>query len=221
MFTLFQIWLVSECKGKQGAQLRMNYVNEMMKTVPKLKRYGKCFNNSQHVARTRLRILLQSYKFYLAFENSLHCKDYVTEKFFENAILNNVVPVVWGTRKEDYLRIAPPHSFIHAEDFSSPAELSKYLLYLDTNDTAYREYFRWRENPEKSWEDLQREVKKSHPQIQTLKYRSTGYEELCRKLILDHEPKTIPSLRKFFFDTEDKHCLAADDEFKNPVDYSY
>jgi len=199
----------------------MNYINEMVKIVPKLKRYGKCFKNSHHVIPTMLRSLLQGYKFYLAFENSLHCKDYITEKFFETAILSNVVPVVWGTRKEDYLRIAPPHSFIHAEDFSSPAELSKYLLYLDTNDSAYREYFRWRESPEKSWDDLQLEVKQSHPQIETLYYRSTGYKELCRKLILDHEPKTIPSLQQFFFDTEDKHCLAADDEFKNPVDYSY
>ena len=34
-------------------------------------------------------------KFYLSFENSI-CTDYVTEKFFRIAQLENVVPVVYG-----------------------------------------------------------------------------------------------------------------------------
>ena len=40
--------------------------------------------------------------------------------------------------------MAPPNSFIHAEDFKSPEELVKYLDYLDGNDTAYLEYHAWR-----------------------------------------------------------------------------
>ena len=40
--------------------------------------------------------------------------------------------------------MAPEHSFIHAEDFASPADLVEYLDYLDNNDTAYLEYHAWR-----------------------------------------------------------------------------
>ena len=40
--------------------------------------------------------------------------------------------------------IAPPNSYIHAEDFASPKALVDYLDYLHNNDTAYLEYHLWR-----------------------------------------------------------------------------
>uniref|UniRef100_A0A915IFU9 Fucosyltransferase n=1 Tax=Romanomermis culicivorax TaxID=13658 RepID=A0A915IFU9_ROMCU len=49
-----------------------------------------------------------------------------------------------GAPKIDYLRVAPPDSFIHVDDFESPARLAKYLIKLDNNDTLYNEYFRWK-----------------------------------------------------------------------------
>ncbi|GIX93846.1 glycoprotein 3-alpha-L-fucosyltransferase A [Caerostris extrusa] len=49
-----------------------------------------------------------------------------------------------GARPEDYDRAAPPHSYIHVDDFSSPKELAEYLTVLDKNDTLYNEYFRWK-----------------------------------------------------------------------------
>ena len=45
---------------------------------------------------------------------------------------------------DDLAAIAPPHSFIHVEDFKSNAALVDYLDYLDGNDTAYAEYHQWR-----------------------------------------------------------------------------
>ena len=44
----------------------------------------------------------------------------------------------------NYSSVAPAHSFINVEDFPSPKELAKDLLYLDSNATAYEEYFGWR-----------------------------------------------------------------------------
>jgi alpha-1,3-fucosyltransferase len=50
------------------------------------------------------------------------------------------VPVVYGLAPYDTL--APPHSYINALDFPTAEDLADYLLYLDSNDTAYNEYFR-------------------------------------------------------------------------------
>jgi len=82
------------------------------------------------------------HKFYLSFENSL-CDDYITEKFF-NILNSNTVPVVMGPKKEDYVRVAPPNSFIHVSDFSGPKELSEHLIYLDDNPQEYLKYFAWK-----------------------------------------------------------------------------
>ena len=160
----------------------MEYGNELVKYIPSIERYGNCFNNRDELPDSRVGDFLQSKKFYLAFENSLHCKGYITEKFYRSSFLHNTVPVVWGTRKEDYLRIAPPHSFIHTEDFSSPKELSEYLLYLDSNVTAYREYFRWREDPNKSWDDVRKEADLEHPNVKTHPGNLSGMENLCDNL---------------------------------------
>ena len=88
-------------------------------------------------------MLQKDYKFYLAFENS-NCKDYVTEKFFTNALHNGVVPIVMGASVEEYAAIAPPHSFLHVDQFDSPAALAEYLKLLDGDDNLYNEFFQWR-----------------------------------------------------------------------------
>lgn len=57
---------------------------------------------------------------------------------------NDIVPIVMGGRKEDYVRAAPPHSYIHVEDFASAKDLAKYLHRLDQSDTLYNEYLAWK-----------------------------------------------------------------------------
>ncbi|XP_035222366.1 glycoprotein 3-alpha-L-fucosyltransferase A-like [Stegodyphus dumicola] len=49
-----------------------------------------------------------------------------------------------GARREDYARSAPPHSYIHVDDFATPRDLAQYLHLLDKNHTLYNEYFRWK-----------------------------------------------------------------------------
>ena len=52
------------------------------------------------------------------------------------------IPVVFGgSSRRDYDLVAPPHSFIHIEDFDDTQTLADYLHYLATNSTAYAEYF--------------------------------------------------------------------------------
>ena len=69
-------------------------------------------------------------------------QDYVTEKFF-NILAYNVIPVVFNGANMS--AIAPPHSYINAEDFSSVDQLAEYLLKVGRNDTLFASYFWWRD----------------------------------------------------------------------------
>lgn len=90
-----------------------------------------------------LEMLDHEYKFYLAFENS-NCKDYITEKFFATALQRNILPIVMGPPRENYEKYAPQRSFIHVDDFHSPAELAAFLIKLDRDDDLYNSYFQWK-----------------------------------------------------------------------------
>ena len=52
--------------------------------------------------------------------------------------------MVHGPHFLDVAKVAPPNSFIHAEQFAEPADLVFYMDYLWKNDTAYLDYHRWR-----------------------------------------------------------------------------
>lgn len=49
-----------------------------------------------------------------------------------------------GAHPDDYRRAAPPHSFIHVDDFATPKDLAAYLLKLDADDSLYNAYFAWK-----------------------------------------------------------------------------
>ena len=44
----------------------------------------------------------------------------------------------------DYTKLAVPGSYINVMDFKTVKQLAEYLQYLDQNNTAYNEYFKWR-----------------------------------------------------------------------------
>ncbi|KAL5005309.1 hypothetical protein ScPMuIL_018765 [Solemya velum] len=89
-------------------------------------------------------MLKRDYKFYLSFENA-NCRHYITEKFFVNALQNDIIPIVMGAHPDDYKTSAPPNSYIHVDDFESPKELAKYLEELDRDDDKYNKYFEWKD----------------------------------------------------------------------------
>lgn len=107
--------------------------------------YGSCgtFKCSRSTSHKCFDILDRDYKFYLAFENS-NCRDYITEKFYVNALGRNILPIVMGARPEDYENSAPYRSYIHVDEFASPKELAEYLHVLDKNDELYNSYFKWK-----------------------------------------------------------------------------
>ena len=132
-------WLASNCQANK----RMEYVMELQEYI-NISIYGLCGDRKVCPLKRRspgCNSLLRQHKFYLAFENG-NCEEYITEKYWENAIGNDIVPIVMGGA--DYKALAIPNSYIDVEDFASPKHLADYLLYLDTNDTAYKEYFSWK-----------------------------------------------------------------------------
>jgi glycoprotein 3-alpha-L-fucosyltransferase len=139
--TRLVMWLVSNCIPTSR---RPYYVRQLLHHVD-VDVYGWC--GMQHPCDdkngTCFREHMASYKFYLAFENS-ECRDYMSEKFWRSLELG-VVPVVMGAYIEDYTALAPPDSFIHVDNFTSPRHLAAYLNYLDKNDAAYDKYLAWRQ----------------------------------------------------------------------------
>ncbi|XP_076807335.1 4-galactosyl-N-acetylglucosaminide 3-alpha-L-fucosyltransferase 9-like isoform X2 [Clavelina lepadiformis] len=198
------IWMVSGCRTRKGQKLRMQYAMELDKAGIKFSRYGYCFNHNESQPRVSGSVVaLTEHKFYFAFENSLHCKDYITEKFWQNSLKNGVVPIVWGPTKEDILSVAPLDSFIFAENFESPAELAKYLKFLDENDEEYRKYFKWREDETMTDERMVEMIKERYPNLDVYVNKR---ETLCDKLLQNNEPKVIQSLTDWYANQEPIEC---------------
>jgi len=140
-------WSIGHCRTES---LRDNIVEKLTEFLPVVIN-GKCaelFPKRENVPSCGKRNdpmcdeLYRSTKFYLAFENAL-CEYYVTEKYWTNALDFGMVPIVFGPQKY-YQNLAIPGSYINLFDFPSIEALANYIKYLDKNDTAYNEYFKWK-----------------------------------------------------------------------------
>ncbi|KAK2142858.1 hypothetical protein LSH36_905g00000 [Paralvinella palmiformis] len=118
------------------------YVDQLAKHI-RVDLYGKCKQRSCGTRKRCLQMLRTSYKFYLAFEDS-SCHQYITDRFWHVALGNNVVPIVMGPPRTDYELLAPPESFIHVSDFSTPADLASHLLHLARDGSLYERLFDWK-----------------------------------------------------------------------------
>ncbi|XP_076804975.1 alpha-(1,3)-fucosyltransferase 7-like [Clavelina lepadiformis] len=183
-----------------GAKMRMKLANELKKAGLEFTGYGNCLNRPLDGSLTISEV--SKYKFYFAFENALHCTDYITEKFWRNALLSGSVPVVWGPRKQDLLRIAPLDSFIFVEDFESAEKLSEYLMFLDKNETEYRKYFRWREDENMTDEKMIELTKQRYPGLDV----AVPVEGICEKLLRNDKTQVIGSLKSQFWDRNPIEC---------------
>uniref|UniRef100_H2ZF44 Fucosyltransferase n=1 Tax=Ciona savignyi TaxID=51511 RepID=H2ZF44_CIOSA len=191
------MWTVSNCGKFKGATKRMQYYKDLVQAGLTVSTFGKCFAGSEKITwsfPTNYPDRLKRHKFYLAFENSVRCRDYITEKFWDNALKNDMVPVVWGPAKEDVLAVAPIDSFIHCDDFESPAKLAEYLHFLDQNDDEYRKYFRWREDESMSEVGMAKLTKEKYPDID-VQFKS---KDLCEEYLKNTNTKIIKSLNQEF-----------------------
>ncbi|KAK8732032.1 hypothetical protein OTU49_007147 [Cherax quadricarinatus] len=171
-------WFVSNCMTQSGRETLAKNLRKFIE----VDQYGACglLRCDRQHEEVCLEMLNKKYKFYLAFENSL-CRDYVTEKFF-NKLSLDVVPVVYGGA--NYSQHAPPHSYIDALSFPTAKALADYLIYLNKNDTAYNEYFRW---------------KRFHQLIHGWATVSRPFCDLCERLHTDTST-SVYDLQRWFAD---------------------
>uniref|UniRef100_A0A1I8JIF9 Fucosyltransferase n=1 Tax=Macrostomum lignano TaxID=282301 RepID=A0A1I8JIF9_9PLAT len=121
---------------------RQEILTELAKHM-ELHFYGRCGDRVLPDSQSMVDLSRQYY-FHLSFEN-VFCRDYITEKFYSNGLWGHAVPVAFaGYSKEELEAVAPPHSFIYAGDFKSPAELAEHLKSLAANSEKYNAYHRWR-----------------------------------------------------------------------------
>ena len=135
-------WFTSNCYPQSKRQV---YAHSLAKHID-IDVYGSCefatHTCGKDVASTCLDHLNSTYRFALAFENSL-CDDYVTEKVF--SLLSDhvdVIPIVIG--RADYSALLPPHSYIDVRDYATPRDLARYLRLLEDDVELYNAYFVWR-----------------------------------------------------------------------------
>ena len=146
--TKMVITLMSHCVG-----YRINFIKKLQKHL-QIDFFGKCNVEAGSCSRSNAAECdkkMKQYKFYLALENS-YCKDYHTEKFYNNGLIKGLVPITfkafessWKT-KANRAMIAPPNSYINILDYPDIKSFAKHLNYLNNNDTAYNEYHAWRKD---------------------------------------------------------------------------
>ena len=143
--------------------------------------------------------LMNSYKFYLSFENSL-CDDYISEKYWKlyhsNVIFNvNLLPITRGATEDQFKKVTFPNSYINAYNFKSPKELGETMNFLRNNDTAYLEYFKWKKDLFKIF-DVNHDLKKINQFVKIEKnaYRlSKSDKPFCRMCQMLHNETYVNS----------------------------
>nr|CAB3247597.1 alpha-(1,3)-fucosyltransferase 7-like [Phallusia mammillata] len=183
--SLMAAWIVSNCHSPP----REEFVNEISRYIP-VDVYGKCSGNP--LCRGDCQVdTLSRYRFYFSLENS-QCRDYITEKFWRVGLGSGAVPVVMGPRRSDYELMAPPNSFIHVNDFPTVRALADHLVALSRNDTMYKEYLRWMDDP--LWMEKQRGIQIDAKRNALISSRNAGNANglcaLCQKLIRTPKDRT-------------------------------
>lgn len=171
--------------------------------------YGSCALRPLRGNWLDLSKTVSGYKFYFSFENSFHCRDYITEKVWWNALHIGLVPVIWGPTRSDVVKYLPKNSFIFVEDFATPEDLINSLRYYDRNEKEFKGFFDWK-CPTTSQEKNENELPMTVP------LEPTGYCQLCRLLHEDdieaEKTGSRPyrqklSMRDWWYGGENPECL--------------
>lgn len=87
--------------------------------------------------------VMSKYLFYLVFENS-RCRQYISEKVFYNAYSKGAIPVILGPPLKDCNLLLPPNSFLHVDNYETPAELAEAIIRISKSQESLLSLHRWR-----------------------------------------------------------------------------
>ncbi|CAJ0916557.1 unnamed protein product, partial [Mesorhabditis belari] len=166
--------LVSNCPYL-GDDRRWEIIEKIQKEYP-VDMFGSCGRKRQFknfCAKGRpdcdevVKKEIEKRLFHFVFENS-DCFGYVTEKTYRR-IGYDSIPI--GLRRAVYEEVdLPTSAFIFVDDFSKPKDFVAHLRYLESNETAYKEYFRWRDEyiaveKAENWCELCERISSPDPKI--------------------------------------------------------
>ena len=149
------LWFVSNCHSFPPyvvTSARTEYASELQRwmDVSVFTRSKYCSMKWYHLYHLKSSTTghprnMRNYTFYLSFENSL-CQDYITEKLWKVLLDDSLtIPVVLGgISTAEYESIAPPNSYIHVRNFTSPAKMAQHLKFVANNAEAFNYYHQWR-----------------------------------------------------------------------------
>ena len=152
------LMLISNCHDTNN---RLDYARELMKEID-VDSFGACLRNrniSEVIPagpgigrREEKAYLLRQYPFVISFENSNE-PDYITEKLWEQLRYGSI-PLYYGAPNvEEYL--PGPYSIIEAEKYH-PKDLARLLKDILQDETLYRSFFAWRDNPSSKFKKMLR-----------------------------------------------------------------
>ncbi|TMS34638.1 hypothetical protein L596_002184 [Steinernema carpocapsae] len=124
-------------------------------------------------------MLDNDYYFYIAFENSV-CKDYITEKLWNQGYQRNIIPIV--LKRSIVEPYVPPKSFVAVDDYATLEDLATELFRIMNDKALYVSYFEWRRSYKVIF--LDGEV---HDTLE----RPWGFCQLCRLAHQEPRPKLV------------------------------
>lgn len=190
-------YVASDCHKRDSANSnRDSVVGELRKYGLRVDGLGQCMHTPTGPEGVALptgkefryslslkRIAISKFMFNMAFENSIE-PGYVTEKPFD-ALVSGTVPVYLGDATHLKSLLPHPKAAIFVADFPSIEALTKYLLFLTTNETAYEEHREWRKTYSQS-----RHLQNSSPLL-----KSPWYCRVCQWALetskLPHKPRRL------------------------------
>ncbi|KAI8378159.1 hypothetical protein EDC96DRAFT_493787 [Choanephora cucurbitarum] len=209
------LWIAKNCHATNA---RQKYIEKLMQYVD-VHSYGACLNNQPFPKDKSRTDLLKEYKFYLAMENS-NCGDYVTEKLYDTFMMS-AVPIVDGPASYDGY-IPNNRSVIYADAYPDPKDLADYINYLDQNDTAYMEYFSFRQHAlDIAPKDRLDPSFISNWSDPSLHLERSDYCSVCRGLLPWWSYRSNPANKDEYADKNKNSFLLTDETCSSPGKWNY
>ncbi|XP_063544879.1 alpha-(1,3)-fucosyltransferase 4-like [Cydia strobilella] len=130
-------------------EFRMRFVMQLQRFI-NVDMFGKCALVKNHTNKcpgryTRDCPIISEYLFYIVIENT-KCRQYISEKVFHHAYSKGAIPIIMGAPLIDCIKLLPPNSFMHMDNFASVKHLAKEIYAVSDNITKLLSYHAWRIN---------------------------------------------------------------------------